>query len=172
MPLRLFLFFVLLIPTTTSADHYLKHGSYFCELPWDYDGNQQETCFTVSEEPGQWRKEYDCLGYPMQLSDVGMTIKSLNYKQHWEKIAETYSRMDDGKEHLASIVLISKNDEGENQSFLATINFVYDKPNVLHLKTIEDYTTTWAMELNSKKIKDDPYLIKTFSKFSRCNFIE
>ena len=157
----------LLMPTTVMADHYLKNGSYFCERFWNQDGEQQASCLTKSG------MSYSCLGHPIELSEKGMVWKTKGGDHQFEKIAETDMVMDDGKEHLASIVLIRKNDEGRHEPNLATINFVHGTKNVVHLKYHENHAASWwAGDIESETLKERSVDVMTLSFFSRCEFIE
>ncbi len=154
----------LFIPSIVMADHYLKNGSYMCELAWDYDGNQAKHCFS---RRGQ---EYDCIGYQIDLSDDALTVHRKNDYDILVKISESSGLFDDGR-HVDSMVFVNQLEDGSHGSILKTLNFVYGEPNLIHLKTIK-YDETAYRDITSDNIMSDPYLIKTFSHFSRCERLQ
>ena len=158
--IRLVAIIGLLFPAIASADHFLRNGSYFCELAWDYDGNQAKHC--VSRR-GQ---EYDCIGYQIDLSDDALTVHRKNGYDIWVKISESSALFDDGK-HAVSMVFVIQLEDGSHGSLLTTLNFVYGETDQIHKKSLR-YDQTAYRDLTSATIKADPYLIKTFSSFSRC----
>ena len=150
----------LLLPTIASADHFLSNGRYFCELAWDYDGNQAKSC--VSRRG----KEYDCIGYQIDLSDDELTVYRKNGYDILVKISESLGLFDDGR-HVDSMVFVNQLEDGSHGSILTTLNFVYGETDQIHMKSLR-YDQTAYRDLTSATIKADPYLIKTFSSFSRC----
>ena len=153
----------LFMPTIAMADHYLKNGSYMCELAWLYDGTQQKNCFTRKG------KAYECLGYKYDLARDKLIIHRKGSKDVLIKISESFGFVDNGR-HVVSMVFVNTYD-GSHGSILTTLNFVPGEPNLMHLKTIK-YDETAYRDITSDNIKSDPYLIKTFSYFSRCERLQ
>ena len=160
MIVRLLAVVGLLFPAISSADHFLRNGSYFCELAWDYDGKQAENCFS---RKGQ---AFDCIGYQIDLSGDALNFhRDVGYDK-LTKISESYGLFSDGR-HVTSMVFVNQLEDGSHGSLLTTLNFVYGETDQIHMKSLR-YDETAYRDLTSAQIKADPYLIKTFSYFSRC----
>jgi len=154
-------FIQIALPSLSSE--YLKTGKYMCELYWDYDGSQQERCNSKKGE------QYDCIGYLVELKDSGLYIKRKGGDDFYKKISESNGGVFN---EIHSMLFVDEFDDGSHGQILVSLNFVYNVPNIIHLKKYPNYAHTSWFNLTDEWIKRDPFRIKTFTRFSRCEYLD